>query len=283
MNRLGSVVRRLAPGIVLALLTASTISAASGAVLRLKDRQLISWAQMLGELQGAGVVYVGENHDNHEHHQAQLRIINDLREQGAALAIAVEMFPVADQPLLDQWLTGGISEERFSRIFTDRWHIAWSYYRHIFLYARQRRIPMVAINISRDIVKKVAQHGFAALSAAERRDIPAEVNCIIDPTYKAFIRRIFASHQSGQSFDYFCEAQMLWTKSMASHLAAYQQRNPGRTMVVLTGVGHALRPGIPAYTQELTRGSYRIVIPELDDLTRSTATAADLDYLLLNR
>jgi uncharacterized iron-regulated protein len=281
VKRLGAVMRRLALAIVLAMLAVPPLHAAGGAVLRLKDQQLLSWAQLLGELQGAALVYVGENHDNREHHQAQLRIISGLRERGEALAIAVEMFPAADQPLLEQWLAGGISEEKFSKIFADRWNIAWHYYRDIFLYARQEKIPLVAINIPRDIVKKVAQHGFAALSAAERRDIPPEVNCIIDTAYKAFIRRIFASHQSGRSFDYFCEAQMLWTKSMARHLAAYQQRNPGRTMIVLTGVGHALRPGIPAYAQELNRGSYRIVIPELEDLTRSTATTADLDYLLL--
>lgn len=282
MKQTRPIIVRLFLTLLAVILAAAPLAAESGEVLRIKDRAVVPWSQMFNDLKESRLVYIGENHDNGDHHQAQLRIIRGLQERGGNLAIAVEMFQVADQPLLDQWVAGEINEDKFKTIFLDRWRLSWELYQGIFRYARQQKIPLVAINIPRELVKKVAQSGFAALSEAERREIPPDVSCIIDPTYKEFIRRTFANHQSGQSFEYFCEAQMLWTKSMARHLVTYLNRNPGRSVLVLTGVGHALRPGIPAYVEELKAVPYRIAIPEIRELTRTSATGTDLDYLLLS-
>ena len=252
-------------------------------VLRLRDRATISRQEFYRELAGIPVIYVGENHDNPAHHLAQLQIISALQEKGIPLAIAAEMFLTGDQPMLDQWVAGAIDEEQFGRFFQERWRISWGLYRDIFRYARQQRIPIIGINIPREIVRKVAASGFGSLTAAERKELPADVTCIIDPAYKGFIHKIFSTHQGERSFDYFCEAQMLWTKGMARNLAVYRSRNPKRTIVVLTGIGHALRPGIPTYFHDLDPEPYRIVSPELVDLNRENATTSDLDYLLLDQ
>ena len=58
-------------------------------------------------------------------------------------------------------------------------------------------------------------------------------------------------------------------------------RNPGRTVVVLAGTGHAMRRGIPEEVSHDAAYSYKVILPEVAGLNRSTATTADADYLLL--
>src|SRR5690349_19601522 len=81
------------------------------AVLRVKDGALISYGKLASELVDADVIYIGENHDNPEHHAAQLRIIQGLRQEGIHLEVGLEMFQVEDQEKLDRWMTGKLGDQ----------------------------------------------------------------------------------------------------------------------------------------------------------------------------
>jgi uncharacterized iron-regulated protein len=255
----------------------------SGSVLRTQDGEIISFASLMDELREADVIYVGENHDNPDHHAMQLRVLQELRRAGVDFVLGMEMFQVEDQEKLDRWRAGELSDEELQKVFWESWRMPWDMYAGIFHFARQQRLRLVGINIPREVVKKVARSGFASLSPADRQAIPADVTCTIDPSYKAFVKRIYTTHTgNGFNFDFFCEAQMLWTRSMARHLTDYLHNNPGSRMVVLTGAGHALKQGIPAYTQGLLPHQAAVIIPEVIELTRDNATAADTDYLMLS-
>ena len=67
-----------------------------------------------------------------------------------------------------------------------------------------------------------------------------------------------------KEFVNFCEAQMVWDKSMAWHLMGYLKKNPDTTMVVLAGVGHAWKRGISEQLDERRSptGSFFPVIPD---------------------
>ncbi|MCM2358692.1 MAG: ChaN family lipoprotein [Geobacteraceae bacterium] len=252
-------------------------------VLRLSDGRVIGFARMIEELKGARLIFVGENHDQPEHHQAQLEIIKALRRAGVPLAIGMEMFTSGSQGELDRWVVGRLSLDEMVRLYYREWRMPWPLYRDILLYARDQRIPLIALNVPRSISRKVSRQGFAALTQEERKQLPSGVTCSVDPAYREFIRRAYAEHgRNENSFVHFCEAQMLWNKSMARHLQQYLALSSRATVVVLAGAGHAMKGGIP---EELSRDSgyrYRVILPEFPGLDRRTVTGRDADYLLLD-
>jgi uncharacterized iron-regulated protein len=253
-------------------------------IMRTADRQEIRFSRMMEEIKGSHLIFIGEEHDRMADHWRQLKVIKALHDAGVRLAIGVEMFTAESQGDLDRWVAGRISEEDFIRRFNGNWKEPWLYYRSLFYYARQHSIPMVGLNISREISHKVATMGFAALSASERRHIPGVVTCRVDDAYMALIRRAFSSHGlSDEAFTRFCEAQLLWNSVMAWNTIQYMEKNPHRTMIVLAGKGHAMKPGIPDEIRKLKKADLRVILPEDELFRRANVSESDTDYLFLDR
>lgn len=248
--------------------------------LRLSDDKVISFGQMISELRGARLIFAGETHDKLKVHKAQLSIIKALYRDDMPLAIGLEMFTTESQKELDRWVAGQLDQDDFEDLFQREWNMPWHLYRDIFLYAREHRVPLIALNIPRKISRKVGRSGFESLTPEERKSLPEGVTCTIDPAYRAFISKAYSMHHgSGRSFDYFCEAQMLWNKGMAWGIKHFFVSNPDYTMVVLAGSGHAMKQGIPEEIDD-SGLTYKVVLPDIPDRDRKIEPE-DADYLLL--
>ncbi|GFE57689.1 ChaN family lipoprotein [Geobacter sp. AOG1] len=248
---------------------------------RVRDGKTVDFDAMVGDLKGAKAVFIGEVHDKREHHNLQLDVIKALQQRGIPVAIGVEMFSFDQQPLLDRWVAGEITLPDFVRAYQQSWNIPWAMYDDIFLYARNNRIPLVALDVPREIAMMVSRDGFASLPPAARKLIPTVVSCRIDAPYMEFIRRAFENHGNGtQQFMHFCEAQQLRNQTMAWYLLSYHQREPQRLVVVLTGVGHAMKRGIPYEIQQLAPLPVKVVIPRLTAGARKSLDDSDADYYL---
>ncbi len=276
---------QIALGVILfAVLFEGVNRADDRAVLRVSDGATISFARMYDEVKKARIVFIGEVHGIREHHQRELEIIRAFHESGAPLVIGLEMFRADSQQALDEWIRGDSSLDRFLPAYYDNWRHPWPWYRDIFQYAREHGIPLVGLNIPGAITKQVARHGFSALSEKEKKQLPPGISCDIDPAYREFIRKAYASHArgAGRQFQNFCEAQMVWDKTMAAHLVEYLKRQPDKNMVVLAGVGHAWKRGIPEQVARQSTLTVRVVLPLIpDDAELKTLTAADADYVLV--
>lgn len=236
--------------------------------------------EMIEDLSAVQAVFIGETHDQASHHAAQLQVIRALHEAGVPVSVGLEMFRQDGQADLDRWSAGELEEHEFREIFASHWSY-WPVYREIFLYTRDNRIPLVGLNIPRQVVKQVARSGFDSLSAEQRKDLPLSY-CDVSPRYRAFMSRTLQDHPlEGTAFENFCEAQILWDASMAVNLEKYLLEHPERTVVVLAGNGHAWKHGIPE--QLLRRGEYpiRVLLPEIPGrIDRATTSFDETDYLL---
>lgn len=252
-------------------------------IVRLTERREIGFEEMMRDLKGGKVIYVGETHDNPYHHDLQLRIVRELHRAGVPLAIAMEMFTYESQDELDRWVAGKTDPASFQRIYLKNWNFPWALYGDILLFARDRRIPLVGLNVPREVTRKVARQGFESLSREERRKLPPSITCDVDAAYMAMIRRSYSDHDtSAKTFKNFCEAQMLWNKSMAYHLVEYLKNNPGRTVVVITGSGHAVRGGMPVQVDRGKPGlASRVVLPD-PVVQNGSISVEDADYLWLS-
>jgi uncharacterized iron-regulated protein len=196
------------------------------------------------------VIFVGESHDRYEDHLNQLAIIRGLRERGAELAIGMEFFQQPFQDRLDAYIAGTLSEEDLLREteYFERWRFDYRLYRPILRYAKEHGIPLIALNVPREITDKVGDNGIASLSAEESAQIPSEIDRD-DEDYRAHIKMVFDMHPKDDeaSFEHFLEVQLLWDEGMAERAADWLAANPGKQLIVLAGSGHVeYGRGIPS-------------------------------------
>lgn len=236
--------------------------------------------RMIADARQARVVFVGEFHDQREHHALQLDIIKALRQSGTPIAIGLEMFDMESQPVLDRWVRGEMDLREFMAYYQQNWTISWAEYDSILLYGRNNRVPLVALNAPADLVRNVAHGGFRSLGPDETARLPVGVNGAASPSYREFMRDVFADHElDAVSFNNFCEAQAVRNNTMRALIGGYLAKNPGRTMVVITGVGHAMRRAV---ADDLGKGlglTTRVIIPVTEGLF-DRINRDDADYFV---
>ena len=240
-------------------------------------------SQALDSLKKNRIVLVGEHHSNRQHHMAQLAVIRALKEAGLRVAVGLEMFRNESQPALDQWISGEIDAKRFEKIYYDNWNFPWQAYRKIFEYARNQQIPMIGLNVPREITRQVSRNGFKSLSPQQKGKL-SEVSCIVDQEYMNYIRKAFGSHAHGQlNFIYFCEAQMVWDTAMAVYTLDYLKKNPDSIVVILSGAGHAQKGAVPRQIRLRSDLPYAVILPEIPgSIDVATISNADADYIMLD-
>lgn len=253
-------------------------------ITRISDRQAISFSEMMTETGGSDVILVAETHDNKKHHEIQLAVIRSLWTKKLPLAIGVEMFQTDSQRQLDDWTEGKMTEEDFEVVYAKNWSYDWALYRDIFIFARDNRIPMIALNIPKEIIFKVARQGFASLTPEERKNIPSGVTGDLNKPQTKFLgntfRSVFKREASGKAFAGFCEAQAVRNSGMALTISDYHKKHPGRKLVALAGTWHAVKHGIPDNFSGINSRGCKVILPDIPELGMNNITSAIADYLI---
>jgi uncharacterized iron-regulated protein len=271
---------------VILMAAPSTSTAEYGdSFLRLSGKVTLGLGQILPDLKKATIIFVGEQHNDSRHHDLQLRVLRTLHNLGTPVAVGLEMFTARDQQYLDSWIHGTLSEKEFIRAHERNWGNTWKLYSSIYLYAREKGIHLIGLNVPEEITTLVANNGFYSLSPDQRSQLPL-VSCDIDAKYMSFIKTALSVHEppkTGRNLESFCEAQLIWDTAMAFRLVRHLERNPGVTVVVIAGNSHSWRPGIPEQLSRFGEGiDYRIILPEVPPVqTRNSIDGTVADYLWL--
>jgi uncharacterized iron-regulated protein len=264
-------------------------------------RSTLDTSAVVAGLAGKRVVLLGENHDNAEHHRWQLHTIAALYALRPRLAIGLEMFPRRVQKVLDQWTAGELSEEQF--LSRSEWAGVWGHdpqlYMPLFHFARMHRLRMIALNVDRDLVRRVGAQGLQAVPPADREGIgePAPPS----ERYLAFLYRSFLEHQApgeqpapapsadalrNPQFLRFVDSMLLWDRAMAEAIAAAAAAGEASLIVAIMGSGH-LRDGygVPHQLRSLGIENIAVALPwdTGEDCASLTAGVADLVFGLAVR
>ncbi|MEE4265711.1 MAG: ChaN family lipoprotein [Desulfobacteraceae bacterium] len=249
--------------------------------LQKKKERLL--ADTIADLKKNRIILVGEHHTDQNHHFGQLNIIQSLHEAGAQVAIGLEMFRNDNQNVLDQWIAGNISEKQFEEIYYDNWTYPWSLYRMIFEYARKEQIPMIGLNVPREITRQVSRGGFNSLSEEQKGKL-TDVSCRVDKEYMDYIKKAYGAHAHGKiNFNYFCEAQMVWDTAMAVNTLAYLKKEPNAVVVLLAGAGHVQKGAVPRQISTRSQIPYAVILPGIEGIIDpQTVSMKDADYIILD-
>jgi len=212
--------------------------------------EVIAPAELPKRLTGVRLVLVGESHTDMDYHRCELRVVQELVRAGRPVVLGLEMYPYTAQRFLDDWVDGKLTEEAFLQAsrWYENWGYNWLYYRDIFLFARDRKLRIFAVNAPRDVVTAVRKKGFKNLTPEEAAHIPSDID-----TSSADHRTLFKSFFEGggdslhssmtdAQVDSMIAAQSTWDATMAfnSVKALKEHGGPDTVMVVLVGSGHVV-------------------------------------------
>jgi uncharacterized iron-regulated protein len=263
-------------------------------IFRLPDGDPIPFLHLLEDINKTRVIFVGESHDQIAHHQIQVKLIQDLVKKGKDVVVAMEMFESSQQPILDRWSQGLLTEEEFLKEiqWDTTWGMDYELYKGILDEAKGHRLKVIALNVQRDLVRKVAQSGIEGLSPEDKKKLPKMD--LTDQSHRAYIKSIYKGHQGGSAkgFKKFYEAQSLWDESMAETLSEFLRSHEGeqKTVLVFVGSGHLIYGfGIPKRFYRRTPIPYQTIILKAwkekidDDFTFTEATSPLANFLWITQ
>ena len=126
------------------------------------------------------VFIIGEYHDSYACHAWQKEFIEALARENPRLLVGFEFFNRSDDPALDLYLGGKISEAELLQKtgWYGRSAMNFAYTRLVLEAVKKLGLKAIGLNVPRELVSKVAKRGFSALSAAEQAMFPG-----VDRTY----------------------------------------------------------------------------------------------------
>ncbi len=111
--------------------------------------------------------------------------------------------------------------------------------------ARNNKIPLVAVNVTKKKKKKVRKHGIEGLSEEERKSLP-EIDTT-DVYHRKYLQRILKGHGHGNidtsdTFEKFYQVQCVWEDVMADSISKYlsSPEGKGKYFLAFLGGGHII-------------------------------------------
>jgi uncharacterized iron-regulated protein len=223
-----------------------------GQVVEVRTGRSIPFENWIADLASRDVIYLGEEHRNRSHVEAALKILQALLARGRQPVLGLEMFGWDGQAGLDHYLSDrGTARDRFLQEarWEQNWGGAYDDYEPLINLARDRHIPVLALNPPRALVRQVASQGLAlALADPEMtrwgmRDEPRSD----EPAYHETILKQLRLCHAGLSDDAYqrmFEASVFRDEGMAKTITEYLGRAQDQTgaqagpIVSYTGGGH---------------------------------------------
>ncbi|MBI5558697.1 MAG: ChaN family lipoprotein [Deltaproteobacteria bacterium] len=209
----------------------------------------LEFAAIMDSIAESRVVYVGETHVSQADHLLQYRVLRALHQRYPEVAIGMEMFNLGSQAALDAYVKGDIDERQLLKEaeYFKNWGYDYRFYRDILQYARQNKLPVVALNLDKDIVSDTFKEGgIAGLSPEIKATLPEERDLSM-PGYRQRLVQVFQSH-SGPHFNAndkkissFVQSQVLWDETMSQTIADYLESHAATKMIIIAGSGHVVK------------------------------------------
>lgn len=203
----------------------------------------LQYEEMLDDLAGAGVVYLGEFHTFAEHHAIQTQVLTDLAKRGKPLVLGMEQLESPDQPTIDRYNRGEIDFEQLAAAV--KWPQSWGNYQQykpLVEAARKFKIPVLALNARAATIRQVrVSGGVERMDPKIRVQLPKEMRTD-DPLYAKLLGLQLMVHMAANPnmLRPWIEAQIARDETMADTLCSFlnSPAGRGRSAIVVCGNGH---------------------------------------------
>ena len=215
--------------------------------------RFIDEKMLLDRLATVRFVLAGESHNNPDHHQLQLRILESLFANGRRPAVGFELFTTPDQAELDRYQA---SPDRNPTALVDglswgkRRHALYELYVPLVRFAGEAGLPLVAMDLSSEEVAGVKLQGLDALPEALIARFGLD-QPLPGSRQQILVQDLVKSH-CGLLFTQNLEGPLLVQRARDATMAERLVRSDtGDGALMLSGYGHARKDrGVPFLLSE---------------------------------
>lgn len=250
---------------------------------------LVPHSALMQRMSQKSAVLLGETHDSYEIHRWQLHVLAGLHALRDNVVVGFEMFPRSVQNALDRWVAGETDVETFLKEanWADVWRFDPELYLPIFLFCRQFRLPMIALNCRRSLVTEVGKLGWDAIALQDRDGLTPSAEATSQ--YRKYLFDITggarpdrqAQSPDDPAFDRFVRAQQTWDRAFACGIADARQQFAGPLVVGIIGRGHLeFGYGTPHQLNALGIPDVGVLLPHDIRATMPEAGMSDACFIL---
>ncbi len=185
-----------------------------------KEGEQVTYAEVLKTVKKSDVVLFGELHDNPIAHWLELELTKDLFEATKGnLMLGAEMLEADNQMILNEYLSGKISQKNFEKE-ARLWNNYKTDYKPLVEFAKENNTGFVASNIPRRYASMVYYQGLNSLNGLSKQakqfiaPLPIEVDLEL-PNYKALLEMGGEGHDGVN----FVHAQAVKDATMAHFIS----------------------------------------------------------------
>lgn len=197
----------------------------------------LNLSNTMPDLKAGDIVIIGENHGLKTHQAQQLEIMNEIRKRGLKVSVGLEFFYFPDQPLVNQWIAGTLSEADF--LAQIKWGSpSFSYYRDQAQFpASSEGSSTLALNAPRSLTSKVAKAGLESLDGDDLSMLPPNFELGRDSYKKRFLD-LMPHIPSVEAGERYFAAQSIWDDTMAYNAVRFIRNFPDQVLVIVVGDFH---------------------------------------------
>ena len=247
------------------------VHAASGAPL--------ARTQLLPEMHRAGVIYLGEKHDNPAHHEQQLWVLRELIRLGHRPVLGLEIFAASESAALMEFISAKESttspdpaERRLRQAMgiesAEDEH--WLRYAPLLRLARTHKLTAFGIDLPTALRRRVSRVGIDGLSAVERLAVP-DPGSVSSNDKTLMLSRLKQAHCGHGANAYLERLFQNWearNETMARAITTAAAARGNSPVVVILGGGHVSNGEgvVPRVARQMPDAQQLIVsFVELDD------------------
>lgn len=217
----------------------------------------ITITDLVESIPPGSILIFGEQHDDSIAHLLESNIFEMLSKKfHNDIVLTMEMLESDIQPIVDEYLSGLISEKNFRK--EARTWDNYTDYRPLIEYARQQGIRVIAANAPARYVNLVTRKGLPALQELNRKAKKYIATLPVDTLAGNYYTR-FIDAMGGHSFPgmYLYESQNLWDATMAHFIIKAKKKYKPLIVLQLNGRFHSdYHSGL---AERLDKSKYRVV------------------------
>lgn len=224
---------------LLVLSTGTAISQHAAYYLFRENGKKVKYEKMLEAASGADVVLFGELHNNPISHWMELKLTEDLfAARGGDLVLGAEMFEADNQLILNEYLDGFITIEKFEDE-AKLWQNYKTDYRPLVEFAFNHHLPFIATNVPRRYANAVFHKGLPVLDSLDEEayhylaPLPLEY----DTSLACYNVLIHNPSMPGHASINLADAQAIKDATMAHFILENWQ--PGKLLIHFNGAYHS--------------------------------------------
>lgn len=208
-------------------------------VYDVKKQKIVSLDDIVTDLQNANVLFFGEEHNDSIGHYLEASLLQKIaaRYQNK-VTLTMEMFHTDVQPVIDEYLSGNISEKNFIKEAR-----AWSNYKDykpMIEFAKANQLSVIGGNGAARYSNAVTKSGLVVLAqfpaSSKQFFAPLPIDTATGRYNEKFIETL-GGHSMGPMKIY--QTQNFWDATMAWSIAKYLRSNKDKKVFQVNGRFHS--------------------------------------------